>query len=68
MSDFDNEDGPSTSADSSDSTTCPICHVILTGTAEERNSHAEACLTSGVSHGYHMDGTWVSHGLHYSHL
>lgn len=47
MSDFDNEDGPSTSADSSDSTTCPICHVILTGTAEERNSHAEACLTSG---------------------
>ena len=27
---------------------CPICQIVLTGTAEERNSHAEACLVAGV--------------------
>ena len=36
----------------------PVCHVVLTGTAEERNSHAEACLTSGQV----MVITWMAHG------
>ena len=50
-SNVDGTETPSTLSATSgddDSTRCPICQIVLTGTAEERNSHAEACLVAGV--------------------
>ncbi|XP_072018321.1 E3 ubiquitin-protein ligase RNF220-like [Amphiura filiformis] len=46
------DDRPSTSStNADDTTTCPICQIVLTGTADERNSHAEACLIAKSSGG-----------------